>query len=208
MSTMLGKRVPVVYGRTGQTGKRRANCPLLTAGFGQKKPGNWAGLETHKCGPRREVTRAVQNTSLDCRRLWRKISITMHHQEQDVRSLALHTAAVELMRADETLIQQALDRLARWDTHVSTCSKPLRDEWVRILRERDWELALSTSERGNQLRQASPVSCVLPNERRLEIIRATSKWSLPNATTRQALDQKLKAFDPLAHGGELGSLHR
>lgn len=132
----------------------------------------------------------------------------MHHQEQDTRSLALHTAAVELMRSDETLIQQALDRLARWDTHVSTCSKPLRDEWVRILQERDWALALSVSERGNQLRQASPVSCVLPNERRLEIIRATSKWSLPNATTRQALDQKLKAFDPLAHGGELGSLHR
>lgn len=100
----------------------------------------------------------------------------MHHQEQDARSLALHTAAIEMMQADESLIQQALDRLARWDTHVSTCSKPLRDEWVRILHERDWALALSVSERGNQLRQASPVSCVQPNEHRLAIIRATSKW--------------------------------
>ena len=98
----------------------------------------------------------------------------MLHQEQDARSLALHTAAIELMRADETLIQRALDILARWDTHCCARSKPLRDEWVRILRERDWELALSVSERGNQLRQASPVSCVLPTERRLEIIRATA----------------------------------
>jgi hypothetical protein len=98
----------------------------------------------------------------------------MLHQEQDARSLALHTAAIELMRADETLIQRALDILARWDTHCCVNSKPLTDEWVRILREQDWELALSVSERGNQLRQASPVACVLPFERRLEIIRATA----------------------------------
>lgn len=62
----------------------------------------------------------------------------MRHQEQDVRSLALHTASVDLVRSDETLIQRALDLLARWDTHVSVESKPLRDEWVRILNERDW----------------------------------------------------------------------
>lgn len=98
----------------------------------------------------------------------------MHHKEQDARSLALHTTAVELMRSDEALIQRALDILARWDTHVSACSKPLRDEWVRILQARDWSAALSVSERGNQLRQASPVSCVLPTELRLEIIRATA----------------------------------
>lgn len=79
------------------------------------------------------------------------------------------------MRADESLIQRALDTLARWDTHADVRSKPLRDEWVRILQERDWATALGENEHGNQLRQASPVSCVLPNERRLEIILATSK---------------------------------
>lgn len=105
----------------------------------------------------------------------------MHHHEQDARSLALHIAAVELMRSDETLIQRALDTLGRWDTHVSERSKPLRDEWVRILQERDWSAALSVGERGNQLRQASPMACVLPTERRLEVIRAT-------ATHRDQLD--------------------
>ena len=120
----------------------------------------------------------------------------MHHQEQDARSLALHTAAIELMRADESLIQRAQDILARWETLAGhSCSKPLTDEWVRILRERDWDLALSTSERGNQLRQASPVSCVLPNERRWEIIQATSKWPPPDAAVRKALEQKLKELD-------------
>ncbi len=110
------------------------------------------------------------------RRFEVQIGESMHHKEQDARSLALHTAAVDLIRSNEALIQRALDILARWDTHVSASSKPLRDEWVRILRERDWALALSVSERGNQLRQASPMSCLLPNERRLAIIRATSKW--------------------------------
>lgn len=95
----------------------------------------------------------------------------MHHQEQDARSLALHAAAIELMRTDEMLIQRALDTLTRWDTHVSVNSKPLRDEWMRILRERGWTTALSESERGNQLRQVSPVPCVLPNDLRLEILR-------------------------------------
>ena len=99
----------------------------------------------------------------------------MHHQEQDARSLALHTATVGLMRADESLIARALGILACWDTHVSAHSKPLRDEWVRILREKDWESALATNERGNQLRQASPCSCVLPTPTRLAIIRAIGR---------------------------------
>jgi hypothetical protein len=71
----------------------------------------------------------------------------MLRRPQDARSLALHTASIELMRTDASLIQQALDTLARWDTHTSECSKPLRAEWVRILNERDWDLALSVSER-------------------------------------------------------------
>jgi len=44
------------------------------------------------------------------------------------------------------------------------------DEWRRILRERDWETALAVSEWGNQIRQSSPFCCILPEEKRLEII--------------------------------------
>ena len=42
------------------------------------------------------------------------------------------------------------------------------------IRLRDWVTALGANEYGNQLRQASPLACLLPTERRLEIIRATA----------------------------------
>lgn len=50
-------------------------------------------------------------------------------------------------------------------------SKPLRDRWVRIINERDWGLATEESEVGNQLRQASPLAILLPNQVRFDIIR-------------------------------------
>lgn len=101
-----------------------------------------------------------------------------HHQEQDYRSLMLHAAAIKLMCQDELLIKRALAILDRWMQADVIHSGPLLKEWRRILVERDWELALSDSERGNQLRQASPVACVLPNEQRLEIIKSCREVNL------------------------------
>jgi len=95
-----------------------------------------------------------------------------HHQEQDQRSLMLHTAAIKLMQQDALLIERALGILDRWMKSTVIHSAPLLKEWRRILTERDWDLALSKSERGNQLRQASPVACILPNKQRLEIIKS------------------------------------
>lgn len=93
-----------------------------------------------------------------------------HHEEQDRQSLMLHTEAVLMMQADPSLIDRALRILDRWDGMKSK-PHPSHIEWRRILLERDWEAALSTSERGNQIRQSSPMSCVLPNEKRLAIMR-------------------------------------
>jgi len=45
---------------------------------------------------------------------------------------------------------------------ASIRSEPLRDEWQRIIAERDWKLALEESDRGQQLRQASPMASLLP----------------------------------------------
>lgn len=92
-----------------------------------------------------------------------------HHEEQDRQSLMLHTEAVQMMQADPSLIDRALRILDRWEAMKSQ-PHPSYVEWRRILLERDWEAALSTSERGNQIRQSSPMSCVLPNEKRLAII--------------------------------------
>jgi len=83
----------------------------------------------------------------------------------------MHHEAVRMIQADDTLAEKTLAVLARWDTHVSTNSKPLRYAWVEIINKRDWAKALEVSERGNQLRQASPLGIILPNEVRLGIIR-------------------------------------
>lgn len=92
------------------------------------------------------------------------------HEEQDRQSLMLHTESVLMMQADPSLIDRALRILDRWDDMESK-PHPSFIEWRRILLERDWTAALSTSERGNQIRQSSPMSCVLPNEKRLAIMR-------------------------------------
>lgn len=99
-----------------------------------------------------------------------------HHREQDHQSLMLHTAAVKLMQDDSCLVDRALNILDRWCQQDSkSASLPLWGEWQKILRARNWDLALSVGEKGCQLRQASPVSCVLPNKQRLEIIRSCKK---------------------------------
>ena len=101
----------------------------------------------------------------------------MSHERHDRRSLLMHQEAVRMIEANPELADRALAILARWDTHVCVRSKPLRDRWVEIIKARDWSAATEESERGNQLRQASPLSCLLPNDVRLAIIDATKRGS-------------------------------
>lgn len=77
-----------------------------------------------------------------------------------------------MVRADPSLEARALEILERWDMVTSIRSKPLRDEWKRIIAERDWKLALEESDRGQQLRQASPMASLLPEQVRLDIIQS------------------------------------
>lgn len=95
-----------------------------------------------------------------------------HHAKQDLQSLLLHAEAVKLLEADPALADQALATLERWDKHVSSHSKPLRDRWVQIIISKDWALALEQSEQGKQLRQASPLATLLPQAVRMEILRS------------------------------------
>lgn len=91
------------------------------------------------------------------------------HKEQDRQSLMLHAEAVRMMQADPALIERALGILERWQGMESK-PNPSWAEWRRILLERDWSTALSTSDHGYQIRQSSPVGCILSNEKRLDII--------------------------------------
>lgn len=98
-----------------------------------------------------------------------------HHGPQDYQSLLMHREAVRMIQNDPSLADRALAILSRWDTHVSSRSKSLREEWAQIISNRNWALALEESERGNQLRQASPLSILLPNDVRIGIIRHIRK---------------------------------
>lgn len=103
----------------------------------------------------------------------------MNHARQDLRSLRLHQAAVEMLVAEPALARRALETLERWRATVDPRTFALLDEWRRILEERDWPAALAETERGNQLRQASPLGTILPQEQRLRIIQATSRPTKP-----------------------------
>lgn len=119
-----------------------------------------------------------------------------HHGPQDYQSLLMHQEAVRMVLADPTLIEKALEILARWDAITDPRSKPLRDQWVQILSRRNWRLALEESELGNQLRQASPMATLLPDSVRLAII-GEVKAQKEAAAGQQAVETALARTRPM-----------
>lgn len=92
------------------------------------------------------------------------------HEVQDIQSLVLHQEAVRLVKQDPALVQQAIDTLNRWRATTSTHSQVLLDEWSTILQRRAWRRALAHTGRAQQLRQASPLTVLLPEETRRRIL--------------------------------------
>ena len=91
------------------------------------------------------------------------------HISQDYQSLLMHQAAVRLIVDDPELVHRAEATLARWMSKSSR-SMDLWEQWRRILEEKNWSLATEDSELGRHLRQASPLSTLLPKHTRLEIL--------------------------------------
>jgi len=90
------------------------------------------------------------------------------HERIDRRSLALHHAVAEKLRAEPSLIGIARENLERWAATAGR-SAPYLDEWTRIL-DRPLEDVLrlieQEGERMTALRQCSPFAGVLePKER-------------------------------------------
>ncbi len=90
------------------------------------------------------------------------------HQRIDQRSLALHRAIAEKLRARPALLDIARDNLDRW-TAAGTRSQPYWDAWREILSRplaEILDLLEDESERMTALRQATPFAGVLePAER-------------------------------------------
>jgi hypothetical protein len=90
------------------------------------------------------------------------------HQRIDQRSLALHRAIAEKLRAHPALLDIARDNLDRW-TRAGTRSQPYWDAWREILSRplpQILDLLGEESETMTALRQATPFAGVLePAER-------------------------------------------
>lgn len=97
------------------------------------------------------------------------------HQTQDLQSLALHEEAVRMVRAQPDLVQQAQGTLQRWINAGESRSTGLWREWQDILQRRQWRKVLGRTRRAQQLRQASPLVTVLPDEVRRGVLSQMSQ---------------------------------
>lgn len=93
-----------------------------------------------------------------------------HHRAQDYQSLLLHCAAVKLLLEEPALADRSLATLTRWRQTTAPCSHSLLDEWQDILIKKEWHRAVAEDERGNELRQASPLGTVLPEGARNAVL--------------------------------------
>ena len=96
------------------------------------------------------------------------------HQLQDLQSLALHEEAVRLAKANPALVGEAQDTLQRWLAERNSRSAALWREWANILQAGNWRKALGPTRHAQQLRQASPLVTILPDEIRQRILQQVS----------------------------------
>ena len=94
------------------------------------------------------------------------------HRISDWQSLRLNQAAIDALKQQPERLQAVLATLDHWDAVAALASRPLRDEWREIVLGGLWDRVLAPDDRGQQLRQSSPLGRALPASRRLEIIRA------------------------------------
>jgi transcriptional regulator with XRE-family HTH domain len=96
------------------------------------------------------------------------------HQLQDLQSLALHEEAVRVAKANPALVEQARETATRWLATGDARSASLWREWLNILGAGSWRKALGRTRHAQQLRQASPLVTILPDEVRQNILRQVS----------------------------------
>ena len=111
------------------------------------------------------------------------------HEIQDLQSLALHEEAVRLIRSDPALLHQAEETLQRWPLSGNSRSSGLWKEWEDILGNRKWRKVLGRTRRAQELRQASPLTTVLPDPVRqsiLDQVRGLKKGVMLGGTENKA----------------------
>jgi transcriptional regulator with XRE-family HTH domain len=92
------------------------------------------------------------------------------HQVQDLQSLALHEEAIRLVRNDPDLLVKAQSTLDRWLALGNSRSSALWQEWQDILHHAKWRKVIGRTRRAQELRQASPLTAVLPAKVRKAVL--------------------------------------
>lgn len=96
------------------------------------------------------------------------------HRLQDLQSLAFHEEAVRRVKADPVLLRKARTATERWLESGDPRSASLWREWLQILEVGAWRKVLGRTRHAQQLRQASPLVTVLPQEVRQAILAQVS----------------------------------
>lgn len=133
-----------------------ADLALLVSDTFQPAPSRSAAARSHRAKPAVQVMVSTDNTA---------------HQLQELQSLALHEVAVDMMRREPVLAEKALQTLKRWkERSPNSRSMSLWDEWEEVLRTQAWRRVLGRTQRAQQMRQASPIVTVLPEDTRLGVL--------------------------------------
>jgi len=150
-ATSLGTylRVMSVLGLSGE-------LALLAGDTLQPSPADSAAARSRRSSPVVQVRVSADSTK---------------HRLQDLQSLALHEEAVHQAKSNPALVLQAKDTVNRWLASGDSRSASLWREWQSILGTGSWRKVLGRTRHAQQLRQASPLVTVLPEEVRQRILK-------------------------------------
>jgi transcriptional regulator with XRE-family HTH domain len=146
-------RVMSVLGISGE-------LALLAGDALQPGPAGTAAARSKRARPVVQVTVSADDT---------------RHQVQDLQSLALHDEAIGLARSDPAFLLQAQKTLDRWLASDNSRSMGLWQEWQEILRGAKWRKVMARTRRAQELRQASPLTAVLPAQVRQGVLDQVQK---------------------------------
>ena len=97
-----------------------------------------------------------------------------NHYRNDLFSLLLHEEAARMIAADDSLLNNAKERLLRWKRLHGSTSPTAWDEWLRLI-ESGRDTVLTTivdhGENATRLRQSSPFSPLVPARKRWALLK-------------------------------------
>ena len=137
-----------------------ADLALLAGDVINPAPADSAAARSLRSAPQVQVRVYTDNT---------------RHNTQDLQSLVLHEESVKYVRSHPLVLREAKQTLDTWLGSGNQRSTVLWLEWKDILEQGKWSKALGRTRHAQELRQASPLTPVLPTAERMRILGEISK---------------------------------